>query len=148
MKAGRRVEGVVDRADHLPVDMRSDAEAAEIAMGRSAEAVAKVVAIATADQRIAPARAAVYSLRSKEAGVERQIGGEAPSAKAETGIGDGLGSRHGTAGDGDDRQGYRGSGRSGGNGGVARHSPCGQNRKVAAMIGPYRFRVLPARGKL
>jgi hypothetical protein len=35
--------------------MRTDAEAAEIAIGRSAEPVAKVVVIATADQRIAPA---------------------------------------------------------------------------------------------
>src|ERR1700730_9282895 len=88
MNVDPRVERIVDRADELPVDMRADPEAADIAIGRSAEPVAKVVVIATADQRIAPARAAVDALAGEEAGVEREIGGEAPSAKAEAQIGE------------------------------------------------------------
>src|ERR1700730_14673118 len=55
MKVDPRVESVVDRADDLPIAMGADAEAADIAVGGQAEAVAEIVVIASADQRIAPA---------------------------------------------------------------------------------------------
>ena len=88
MKVDPRVESVVDRADDLPIGVRADANPPDIAIGGQAEPVAKVVVIATADQRITPTRAAVHALPRKEAGIERQIGGEGPSAKAEAEIGE------------------------------------------------------------
>jgi hypothetical protein len=50
-KVDPRVESIVDRADDLPVDVRADSETADIAVGSKAEPVAKVVVVATADQR-------------------------------------------------------------------------------------------------
>src|SRR5215469_14168893 len=47
----RWIEGVIDRAEDLPIGMRADPKAADIAIGRQPEAVAEVAMIARADQR-------------------------------------------------------------------------------------------------
>jgi hypothetical protein len=83
-----RVGGVFGRADDLPIAMRADPEPADIAIGRQAEAVAEIVVVASAQQRITPARTAVDALAGKETGVQRQIGREAPSAEPEAEIGE------------------------------------------------------------
>src|ERR1700738_5517606 len=49
VKVDPRVEGVVDRADHLPVGMRAEVETADIAIGAQAEPVAEIEMIASAD---------------------------------------------------------------------------------------------------
>ena len=54
----RWVEGVVDRAEDLPIGMRADPKAADIAIGSQPEAVVELAVIARADQRIGPAGAA------------------------------------------------------------------------------------------
>src|SRR5260370_36596690 len=68
--------------------MRADTEPADIAIGGQTEAVAEIVVIPSAQQRIAPARAAVDALAGEEAGIQCQIGREAPSAEPEAEIGD------------------------------------------------------------
>src|ERR1700751_432163 len=82
MKVDRRVDGVVDRADQLPVGMRADAETAEIAIGAQAEAIIEIVVIASGEQRIAPAAGATYVLTRKLTGVQLQIRSKSPSAEA------------------------------------------------------------------
>src|SRR5262249_27573264 len=56
----RWAEGIVDRPEHLPIDMRADAETADIAISGEPEAIAEVAVIAPADQRVGPAGGAVY----------------------------------------------------------------------------------------
>ena len=51
----RRVEGIVDGAEHLPIGMRADPKPANIAIGSEPKAIAKLAVIASADQRIGPA---------------------------------------------------------------------------------------------
>src|SRR5215469_767789 len=84
----RRAEGVVDRAHYLPIGMRSDAKATEIAIGGQCEAVAEVAVIARADQRVRPAAAGGYAHTGKQTGIERDTGGKSPGAKPEAGIGE------------------------------------------------------------
>jgi hypothetical protein len=86
MKVDPRVEGVVDRAGELPVGMCADAETAEIAIGGQANAVIKIVVIASGEQRIAPARSPVHALTGELTGVQLQIRSKSPSAEAGTQI--------------------------------------------------------------
>src|SRR5215472_13769094 len=78
---------VVDRAEHLPIDMGADPEAAEIAIRSQTEAVAEVAVIARGDQRIGPAGGAGYRYALEEPWVEAQIRREPPGTKSEAGIG-------------------------------------------------------------
>src|SRR5215831_12365415 len=84
----RRAEGVVDRAHDLPIGMRTDAKAAEIAIGGQREAVAEVAVIARADQRVRPAAAGRHAHSGKQTGIERDTGGESPGAEPEASIGE------------------------------------------------------------
>src|SRR5690348_16303392 len=84
----RRAEGIVDGAEHLPIGMRTDPKAADIAIGGQCKAIAEVAVIARADERIGPAGAAARGGASEKAGIELHTGGEPPGAKAEAGIGE------------------------------------------------------------
>src|SRR5215472_15126321 len=84
----RRAERIVDGAEHLPIGMRADAKAADIAIRSKRKAVAEVAVIARADQRIGPAGAALRGGPSEQAGSELHSGGEPPGAKTDTGIGE------------------------------------------------------------
>src|SRR5215472_2540839 len=79
---------VVDRAEHLPIDMGADPEAAEIAIRSQTEAVAEVPVIARGDQRIRPAAAGGHAHTGKQTRVERHPRRKSPGAKAEAGIGE------------------------------------------------------------
>src|SRR5215469_11137217 len=87
MKVPGRIEGVIDRAEHLPIGMRAAAMAAEIAIGGQPEAIAEVAVIAPADQRIGPASRAAHAYPSKQTRIEPQIGLEPPGAKPGADIG-------------------------------------------------------------
>src|SRR5438874_924667 len=67
--------------------MRADAKTSDIAIAGQAEAVAEIVVVATRDQRVAPARSAVYALAGQQAGVQGQVRAKSPSAKAAAQIG-------------------------------------------------------------
>src|SRR6516162_2018634 len=81
-------EGIIDRAEDLPIGMGPDPKAADIAIGGQPEAVAKLAVIAPADQRIRPAGAALRGGPSEQAGSELHSGGEPPGAKTDAGIGE------------------------------------------------------------
>src|SRR5262249_23540006 len=87
-------EGIIDRAEDLPIGMGPDPKAADIAIGGQPEAVAKLARIAPAalsapaDQRIRPAGAALRGGPSEQAGSELHSGGEPPGAKTDAGIGE------------------------------------------------------------
>ena len=51
------VEGIVDGAEHLPIGMRADPKAADIAIGGETPAIAEIAVIAPADKRVGPAAA-------------------------------------------------------------------------------------------
>src|SRR6266852_4286238 len=72
MKVQPRGGGVVDRADQLPVDMRAEAEAADIAIGAQAEAVCVFQVAAPTEERIAPAGRAIDARSGKDPGVQGQ----------------------------------------------------------------------------
>jgi len=69
----RWAEGIVDRPEHLPIDMRADAETADIAISGEPEAIAEVAVIAPADQRVGPAGGAVYRYSLQQSRVQGQI---------------------------------------------------------------------------
>src|SRR5690242_13770399 len=83
----RRAEGIVDCAEHLPIGMRADTKAADIAIGRQREAVAEVAVVARADQRIGPAAAGGHAHTGKQTRVELHPRRKPPGTKAEAGIG-------------------------------------------------------------
>jgi hypothetical protein len=56
----RWVEGIVNGAEHLPIAMRADPKAADIAIGCQPEPVAELAVVLPADLRIRPARGAVH----------------------------------------------------------------------------------------
>src|ERR1700751_2898117 len=84
----RRVEGVVDRAEQLPIGMRAAAMAAKIAIGSQPETTAEVAVIAPADQRIGPTAGWVHAYPWKQTRIERQIGLKPPGAKPGADIGE------------------------------------------------------------
>ena len=53
VKVDPRVEGVVDRADYLPIGMRAEVETTDVAIGAEAEPVAEIEVVSSADQRVA-----------------------------------------------------------------------------------------------
>ena len=73
MQIDPRIEHVVDCADHLPIGVRANAVAAEIAVCGEADAVAEIVVISSGEQRIAPTGGAVYGDAGTQAGIERNI---------------------------------------------------------------------------
>src|SRR5215469_11954299 len=83
----RLVEGVVNRPEDLPIDMRADPEAADIAISGQPETVAEVAVIARTDQRIGPATAGVHAHTGKQTRVERYSRRKSPSAEPKAGIG-------------------------------------------------------------
>jgi len=87
MQVPRWVEGVIDRAEHLPIGMRAAAMATEIAIGGQPEAIAEVAVIAAADQRIGPASGGAHAYPWKQTGIEPNIGLEPPGAKPGADIG-------------------------------------------------------------
>src|SRR5271155_3594210 len=78
--------GIVDGADDLPIRMRADAEAADIAIGRQPEHIAEIVVIAGRDQRIGPLGRAQDTRRREDPAVQRYVGGESPGAETDAGI--------------------------------------------------------------
>src|SRR6516162_413563 len=78
---------VVNRAEHLPIDMRADPETAEIAIRSQPEAVTEVPVIARGDQRIGPASGAGDGYALEEPWVEAQVRREPPGTKSKAGIG-------------------------------------------------------------
>src|SRR5438128_5695729 len=73
---------VVDRADQLPIAMRADAKAADIAIGSQAEAVGEIQMIAPAEERIAPAGRAIDARSGVYPGVQGQVRRKSPRTKA------------------------------------------------------------------
>src|SRR6516164_1370938 len=87
MQVPRRIEGIIDRAEHLPIGMSAAAMAAEIAIGSQPEAIAEVAVIAPGDQWIGPASGAAHAYPWKQTRIEPQIGLEPPGAKPGADIG-------------------------------------------------------------
>ena len=54
MQIDPRPQRVVNRAEQLPIEMRSDAEAAEIGVGGGGEPVSEIIMIARGNQRVGP----------------------------------------------------------------------------------------------
>src|ERR1700746_606676 len=83
LQVPRWVEGIVDGAEHLPIAMRADPKAADIAIGSEPEAIAKLAVITSAAERAGPAGGAVHGDPLKQPRVQTQVRGEPPGAKAE-----------------------------------------------------------------
>src|SRR5579862_2946598 len=66
-------ERVVDRANHLPVEMGAKPEAADIAVGGRAEAVAEFAMIAHGNQRVRPVCAARDADRRQQPFIQRNV---------------------------------------------------------------------------
>src|SRR5215468_3827959 len=75
----RLVEGIVDGAHDLPIDMCADSKAADIAIARETPAVAELAVIAPAG---------VHRCPLKQPWVEAQVRRKSPGTKAEPGIGE------------------------------------------------------------
>src|SRR5215469_3350859 len=88
MQVPGRIEGIIDRAEHLPIGMRATAMAAEIAIGGQPEAIAELAVIAPGDQRIGPAAGGAHAYPWKETRIEPNIGLESPGAKPRADIGE------------------------------------------------------------
>src|SRR6516164_11423124 len=88
MQVPRRIEGIIDRAEQLPIGMRAAAMAAEIAIGGQPEAIAEVAVIAPADQRIGPTSGGSHAYPWKQTRIEPQIGLKPPGAKPGADIGE------------------------------------------------------------
>jgi hypothetical protein len=82
----RRAEGIIDRAEHLPIGMRADPKAANIAIRGQTPAVAEVPVITRTDQRIGPATGGRYRCCRQESRVQAQVRREPPGAEPEAGI--------------------------------------------------------------
>src|SRR5262249_34084525 len=84
----RWVEGVVDRAQDLPIGMRADPKATDIAIGGQTPAIAEVAVITRADQRIGPAAAGVHAYTGKQTRGEGHPRRKSPGTEAKAGIGE------------------------------------------------------------
>jgi hypothetical protein len=86
MQVPRWIKGVVDRPEHLPIGVRADAKAADIAVAGETLTIAEIAVITRADQRIGPAAAGRHRHTRKQTRVERHPRRKSPSTKAKAGI--------------------------------------------------------------